>query len=106
MEGRVKRVSPSLPFGDFGLVCSCMPTLWKPTFLADAWLEHLERTPARGFNSPGDFWLLALVLPELQTLCVHVPRRDDENAALNNGLFDGCRSCFHDDRSPTGRLEG
>lgn len=28
----------------------------------------------------------------------------DENAAEYNRLFDGCRSCFHNDKIPSGRL--
>lgn len=37
-------------------------------------------------------------------------RRDnqehDRNAAVYNQLFDGCRSCFHNDRSGDGQIRG
>lgn len=33
-------------------------------------------------------------------------RGHDGNAAAYNQLFDGCRSCFHNDSSGTGRSEG
>lgn len=36
---------------------------------------------------------------------VHRDMEHDENAAVYNRLFDGCRSCFHNDKSPTGRLK-
>lgn len=91
-------------FGFFWCVCVCVnvPTTQSREDEIQMFLE---------FYFPGDFWNASARPVETAVICMHdqtccVWWGRNENSVIHYLSFDCSRSCFHNDKSSTGRFQG